>query len=171
MLKFLIFDCLEHSLYYLFYYSGAITAATIQIDEDASPANQFRDRSSLRVLVDGVTTGADYTSITWTRDGNTLTTVRPVPGVPNSEIFIGGGDELQGGSPCSARMYRPALLLRGYLPGVYQYTVTNADTPGGVSSPSFTISGMFINNISFTISHFPLYNSTNFVGKLSPVYS
>ena len=71
----------------------------------------------------------------------------PVPGIPGSAIFIGGGDELQGGNPCSARMYRPAIALRGSLPGVYQYTVDNADTPDDVSSPTLTISGMFFNNI------------------------
>ena len=170
MLKFLVFDCLENSLYSPFI-SGAITAATIQIDEDASPANQFSDRSSLRVILDGVTTGGEYTSITWTRNSTTITNVKPVPGVPNSEIFIGGGSVLQGGDPCSARMYRTAILLRGYLPGVYQYTVDNAQTSGVVTSPTLTIAGMFFNNISalisFTISHFPLYNSTNFVGQLS----
>ena len=145
--KFLVFDCLENSLFSLFI-SGAITDATIQIDEGAnSPPNQFRDRSSLVVTLDGVTTGALYTSITWTRDGNTLSTVRPVPGVPNSEIFIGGGDELQGGSPCSARMYRPAIVLIGSLPGVYRYSVTNDDITGDITSSTLTISGMFFNNI------------------------
>ena len=69
-----------------------------------------------------------------------------VPGIPNSQIFIGGGDELQGGSPCSARMYRPAIALTGYLPGVYQYTVDNADTTGEFTSPTLSISGMFINS-------------------------
>ena len=91
--------------------------------------------------------------------------MNPVPGIPNSQIFIGGGDEIEGGEPCSGRMYRPALLLLGYLPGAYQYSVTNADTTGDVTSETLTISGMFINNIciliSFTISHFPLYKSTN----------
>ena len=166
MLKLLVFDCLENSLFSLFI-SGAITAATIRIDEVAYPVHQVRDRSALVVVLDGITTGARYTSTTWTRNGTTITNVRPVPGVPNSEIFIGGGDELQGGSPCSARMYRPAIALTGYLPGVYQYSVTNADTTGVVSSPTLNISGMFFNNISFTISHFPLYKSTNFVGQLS----
>ena len=159
-------------LYTIFFIiSGAITAATIRIDEEAnSPPNKFRDRSSLLVTLDGRTTGGEYTSITWTRNGTTITTLRPVPGVPNSEIFIGGGDELQGGNPCSARMYRPAIVLIGYLPGVYQYRVTNTDTIGDFLSPTLTISGMFFNNIcthQFTISHFPIYNSTNFVGQLS----
>ena len=108
---------------------------------------QFRDHSALLLVLDGVTTGARYTSITWTRDRTTLSNLDPVPGVPNSEIFIGGGEELVGGNPCEDRMYRPALLLRGYLPGVYRYTVDNADTPGDVSSPSFNLSGMFFNNI------------------------
>ena len=72
--------------------------------------------------------------------------MNPVPGVPNSQIFIGGGSELQGGDPCSARMYSPAVLIRGYLPGVYQYSVTNADTSGDVTSPTLSISGMFINS-------------------------
>ena len=107
---------------------------------------QFRDHSALSVIIDGLTTGADYTSITWTRNGTTLFNMNPVPGVPNSQIFIGGGDERAAGPPCSARMYRPALVLRGYLPGVYQYRVTNADTTGDVTSPTLTISGMFINS-------------------------
>ena len=167
MLKFLVFDCLENSLFSLFI-SGAITSATIQIDEDAaSPAHQVRDRSALVVVLDGITTGGEYSSITWTRDGTTITAVNPVPGIPNSQIFIGGGEELQGGSPCSARMYRPAIALTGYLPGVYQYSVTNGATTGVVSSPSLTISGMFFNIICFTSSYFPLYKSTNFVEQLS----
>ena len=139
MLKFLDFDCLENSLFSLFI-SGAITDATIKIDEDDK--NQVRDRNYLLVVLDGVTTGAPYTSITWTRDGTAITTVISVPGVPYSEIFIGGNGTLHGGSPCSDRRYRPAILLGGYLPGVYQYTVDNADTPGVIQSPTLAISGM-----------------------------
>ena len=144
MLKFLVFDCLENSLFSLFI-SGAITSATIQIDEGS--AIQVRDRSALlSVQLDGLTTGARYTSITWTRNGTALSNMNPVSGVPNSQIFIGGGEERVGGNPCEDRMYRPAILLRGYLPGVYRYSVTNADTPGDVQSPTLTISGMFINS-------------------------
>ena len=84
--------------------------------------------------------------------------MNPVPGVPNSEIFIGGGEERVGGDPCSARMYRPALVIRGYLPGVYQYTVDNADTPGDVTSPTFSISGMFINS---SVSQLVLFHFTS----------
>ena len=101
--------------------------------------NQFRDRSALSVVLDGITTGALYTSITWTRNTTTLSS--------NSQTFIGGGDVLQGGNPCEDRMYRPAILLTGYQPGVYQYSVTNAQTSGDVTSPTLTISGMFFNNI------------------------
>ena len=108
---------------------------------------QVRDRSALNVVLDGLTTGGDYTAITWTRNGTGLSNMNPVPGIPDSEIFIGGGEERVGGSPCSARMYRPAILLRGYLPGVYQYTVDNADTTGDVRSLTLTISGMSIKNI------------------------
>ena len=72
--------------------------------------------------------------------------MKPVPGIPNSEIFIGGGEEIVGGNPCSARMYRAAILIRGYLPGHYRYTVDNSNTPGDVTSPTLSISGMFINS-------------------------
>ena len=139
MLKFLVYDCLDNSLFSLFI-SGAITSATIRI-EVFKP--QVRDRSALRLTIDGLTTGAKYTSITWTRNGTGLSNMNPVPGIPNSRIYIGGGQEHVGGDPCEYRMYRPAIALTGYLPGVYQYTVDNADTPGDVTSPSFNISGMF----------------------------
>ena len=108
---------------------------------------QVRDRSALSVVLEGLTTGAHYTSITWTRNSTGLSNMIPVPGIPNSQIYIGGGQEHVGGSPCSARMYRPAILLRGYLPGVYQYTVDNAETTDDVRSLTLTISGMSINNI------------------------
>ena len=146
----MVFDCLENSLFSLFI-SGAITAATIQIVEGSTiyEQNEFvvRDRSALYVVLDGLTTGASYTSITWTRNGTALSNMNPVPGIPSSQIFIGGGEEHMGGNPCSARMYRPAILLQGYLPGVYQYTVDNAETTDDVRSLTLTISGMSINNI------------------------
>ena len=108
---------------------------------------ELRDRSALHLTLDGVITGALYTSINWTRNGTALSNMDPVPGIPNSEIFIGGGEELQGGEPCSARMYRPALFLMGYLPGVYQYIVFNNQTPDGFLPPILTVSGIYLNNI------------------------
>ena len=143
MLKFVVFDCLENSLFSPFI-SGAITSATIRIYVEEEFV--VRDRSALYVVLGGLTTGARYTSITWTRNGTTLSNMNPVPGIPNSLIFIGGGEEIVA-NPCEDRMYRPAIVLRGYLPGVYQYSVTNDDTTGDVQSPTFTISGMFIYNI------------------------
>ena len=100
---------------------------------------QFRDRGALKLTLDGLTRGARYTSVTWTRNGTALSS--------NSQFFIGGGEERVGGNPCTNRMYRPAIVLTGDLPGVYQYSATNADTPGGKTSPTLTIAGMFFNNI------------------------
>ena len=141
-----------------FIITGAITAATLVIDADSDspansdlPANQVRDRSALLLVLDGVTTGGVYTSITWTRNGTTITNMNPVPGVPNSAIFIGGANELRGGNPCSERMYRPAIQLNGYLPGAYQYTVDNDDTPGAVQSPTLSISGTHFNNTCVSV--------------------
>ena len=89
----------------------------------------------------------------------------PVPGIPNSEIFIGGGEEHVGGNPCEDRMYRPAIVLTGYLPGVYTNTMLPMLTHQVKLYHQHSVYQVCYQLISFTNSPFPLYKSTNFSGQ------
>ncbi len=114
---------------------GAITRATINLF-----ANDQRllDRNDLQLLIDGVTTGAQATSVTWRRNGSMITT--------GGGFFIGGGEARHTGNPpCADQMYRVAIQLNGYLPGSYTYTVSNANTPTPVISTVFEVQGMYLN--------------------------
>ncbi len=53
-------------------------------------------------------------------DRNTM-----LPGGVGS-FYDGGGEIILGTGPCESLMYRVALLVTGYLPGTYTYTVNNA---------------------------------------------
>ena len=55
-------------------------------------------------------------------------------------LHIGGGEEIIDSTLCEAKMYRVALVVRGRLPGLYQYTVTNDNTSTPLSR-SITIHG------------------------------
>ena len=57
-------------------------------------------------------------------------------------FWDGGGETIVGTRPCEMRMYRVALLVSGFQPGTYTYTVTNANTSTPVTSPIFAIRGM-----------------------------
>ncbi len=92
------------------------------------------DRNDLELAIDGVTTGAQATSVTWRRNGSIITT--------GGGFFIGGGETRHTGNPpCADQMYRVAIQMNGYLPGNYIYTVSNADTPTPVTSPVFEVQG------------------------------
>ena len=114
---------------------GAITSATIMID--GTP--RFLDRNDLELVPEGVTTGAQATSVTWRRNGSMITN--------GGGFFIGGGETRHTGNPpCADQMYRVAIQMNGYLPGSYTYTVDNADTADpGVTSPVFDVQGMYLN--------------------------
>ncbi len=114
---------------------GAITSATINIDMNP----QLLDRNALVLVPEGVTTGAQATSVTWRRNGSMITT--------GGGFFIGGGETIHTGNPtCESRMYRVALAISGYLPGSYTYIADNADTTDpGVTSPVFEVQGMHLN--------------------------
>ena len=60
--------------------------------------------------------------------------------VTGGSLFIGGGEAICDSTSCEAIIYRVALLVRGRLPGVYQYTVTNDNTSTPLSR-SITIQG------------------------------
>ncbi len=112
---------------------GAITSATINLF-----ANDQRllDRNDLQLVIDGTTTGAQQTSLTWRRNGIMITT--------GGGFYIGGGDTIHTGNPeCADQMYRVALQVNGYLPGNYTYTVSNANTPTPVTSAVFEVQGTF----------------------------
>ncbi len=109
---------------------GAITRATINIQ---SANCRLLDRNDLEITIEGITTGAQQTSVTWRRNGSMITT--------GGGLFIGGGETRHTGSPlCESQMYRVSIQTNGYLPGSYTYTVDNADTADpGVTSPVFEV--------------------------------
>ncbi len=110
---------------------GAITSATINIESGTS---RLLDRTRLQLVLEGVTTGTQQTSLTWRRNGNMIT--------HGGGFFIGGGETIQGNLPCASQMYRVALQINGFLPGNYTYTADNANTADpGVTSPVFQVQG------------------------------
>ncbi len=116
---------------------GAITNATIQLDLDSPP--QLADRDNLQLVIEGITTGGQATSVTWRRNNVTVDrNTRPAGG---GLLYDGGGETVVGTGPCASRMYRVALLVTGRLPGSYTYTVSNANTPTPVTSPVFEVQG------------------------------
>ncbi len=117
--------------------SGAINSATVQLDME-SPS-QLADRDNLQLTIEGITTGGRATSVTWRR--NNLIVNRNTRLAGGGSFYDGGGETIVGTGPCESRMYRVALLVRGYLPGTYTYTVSNADTPTPVTSSLLTIQG------------------------------
>ncbi len=114
---------------------GAITSATIMIGVNP----KFLDRNALVFVLEGVTTGAQATSVTWRRNGSMITS--------GGGFFIGGGQTVHTGNPpCADQMYRVAIAISGYLPGSYTYIVDNANTTDpGVTSSVFDVQGMYLN--------------------------
>ncbi len=116
---------------------GAITNATIQIDPD-SPV-ELADRDNVEFVIEGITTGGQATSVTWRR--NDVMVDRNTRLAGGARFYDGGGDTIVGTGSCESHMYRVALLVNGYLPGTYTYTVSNANTPTPVTSPVFIVQG------------------------------
>ncbi len=115
--------------------SGAINSATVQLDME-SPS-QLADRDNLVLLIEGITTGGQATSVTWIRNNVMVDRNKILAG--GGSFFVAGGETIVGTGSCESHMYRVALLVRGYLPGTYIYTVSNANTPTPVMSPVFEI--------------------------------
>ncbi len=132
---------------------GAIISATIDIDNDNS---RLLDRNDLQLVIEGITTGAQATSVTWRRNGSMITT--------GGGFFIGGGETRHTGNPpCESRMYRVAIQASGYLPGSYTYIVDNADTADpGVTSPVFEVQGMHLNIINLYLLYISLTMLPNY---------
>ncbi len=93
------------------------------------------------LIIEGITTGGQATSVTWRRNG--LVVDRNTRLAGGGSFFIGGGETIVGTGPCESHMYRVALLVAGRLPGEYTYTVNNANTPTPMTSPVFTVQGIF----------------------------
>ncbi len=126
-----------HAYYILL---GAITNAKIQLEtRSSSELAELADRNNLELVIEGITTGGQATSVTWRR--NNLIVDRHTRPAGGGNFFDGGGETFVGTGPCESRMYRVALLVGGYLPGTYTYTVNNTNTPTPVTSPVFTIEG------------------------------
>ncbi len=117
--------------------SGAITNAPIQLDPDSS--SELADHNNLELVIEGITTGGQPTSVTWRRNG--LAVDRNTMLAGGGSFFDGGGETIVGTGPCESQMYRVGLLVRGRLPGSYTYTVNNANTPTPVTSPVFIVKG------------------------------
>ncbi len=116
--------------------SGAITNVTVQLD-DYHP--QLADRDNLQLIIEGITTGGQATSVTWRR--NNVIVDRNTRLAGGRAFYDGGGETIVGTGSCESHMYRVALLVTGRLPGTYTYTVSNANTLNPVTSPVFTIQG------------------------------
>ena len=60
--------------------------------------------------------------------------------VTDGSLYIRGGEAICDSTSCEAKIYKVALRVRGRLPGVYKYTVTNDNTKTPLSR-SITIQG------------------------------
>ncbi len=92
------------------------------------------------LVIEGITTGAQATSVTWRR--NNVIVDRNTRLAGGGSFYDGGEDTIVGTGPCESHMYRVALLVIGRLPGHYTYTVSNTNTPTPVTSSVFLIQGM-----------------------------
>ncbi len=92
------------------------------------------------LVIEGITTGGQATSVTWRRNNGIVDRNTVLAG--GGSFYNGGGGAIVGSGPCEMRMYRVALQVTGRLPGTYTYTVSNANTQTPVTSPVFTIEGM-----------------------------
>ena len=119
---------------------GAIINAAILLDYDFYEAQRFEfsNRASLRLVIRGETTGSQATSVVWRRNGSVVDSSTVVAG---GFFFDGGGETINTTGPCSTHMYRVALLVTGYLPGEYSYTVSNNLNTNPVTSPVFRVEG------------------------------
>ncbi len=91
------------------------------------------------MIIEGITTGSQATSVIWRR--NNLIVDRNTRWAGGGSFYDGGGQSIVGTGPCESHMYRVALQVTGRLPGTYTYTVINANTPTAVTSPLFIIQG------------------------------
>ena len=119
---------------------GAITSAVILLENDPAKASnvELSDRASLSLVIRGETTGSQATSVVWRRNGTVVDSHTVVAG---GSFFDGGGERISDTGPCSTHMFRVALLVTGYLPGEYSYTVSNDQNTSPVTSPVFRVEG------------------------------
>ena len=118
---------------------GAITDAVISLETHPREVEhfEFSNHSSLRLVIRGETTGSQASLVVWRRNGIVVNRYTVVAG----GSFYDGGNEISTTGPCSTHIYRVALLVRGYLPGEYLYTVSNDHNTSPVTSPVFRVEG------------------------------
>ncbi len=134
--RLLIMHHRNNSFVFTYLFPGAITSATIKLDEPQEA--QFADRDSLSLVIDGMTIGSPATSVIWRRNGSMITT--------DDNFHVGGGEYVPyaDASNCNWWTYRVALLVRGYQPGSYTYTADNNATPDpGLTSLVFNVQGKY----------------------------
>ena len=118
---------------------GAITDAVILLENYPWEVEhfEFSNRSSLRLIVRGETTGGQAALVVWRRNGTVVNRHTVVAG----GSFYDGGEEINVTGNCSTHMYRVALLVTGYLPGEYSYTAFNDQNTSPVTSLVFRVEG------------------------------
>ena len=119
--------------------SGPITIAVIHRENHRPGEQELADRDHLQLIIGGINTGSLAASVTWRRNGTIVD--RDTMPIGGGSFFDGGGETIAGGGTCRNRMYRVALLVRGYLPGNYTYTVNNSIS--SVTSPVFHLQGNY----------------------------
>ena len=132
------------------FFPGPITNASIQLDFGFQ--HELADRDNFVLTILGITTGSQATQVTWRRNGvvvNRNTIIKEYRTYKECYFpyFDGGGEATVGTGPCERRMYRVALLVVGYYPGSYMYTVSNANTSRPVTSPVFVIQGIVLSQM------------------------
>ena len=117
----------------------------LENDPDEVANIELSNRTSLQLVIRGETTGSQATSVVWRRNG---TVVNRHTVVDNGSFYDGGGDSISTTGPCFTHMYRVVLLVTGYLPGEYSYTVNNNQNTSPVTSPVFRVEGKVKNEKS-----------------------
>ena len=139
---------------------GAITNATILLETDPVEVEnfEFSNRARLSLIIRGDTTGSQATSVVWRRN---RTKVNRNTVVAGGSFFDGGGDTISDTGTCSTHMYRVGLLVTGYLPGEYSYTISNNLNTSPVASIVFRMEGkgknekvMHLNDSIISISQY-----------------
>ena len=91
------------------------------------------DFSQLQFVLIGISKGGEPTNFTWRRDSVDLAS--------NTPYTIVHPELISDKYICSERIYQSRLSVTGRLPGVFTYTVNNADTVNDIMG-RFIVEGM-----------------------------
>ena len=107
-----------------------------------SGPSYFFDPTRFGFILNGLSQGSKPTIFTWKRNDVSISSLSSYT-IVNPEL-TGSID-----ANCSDRIYVSTLRVRGRLPGVFTYTVNNADTTNGMVG-TYTVEGnVYTNTFSF----------------------